>query len=320
MAMCQIDQLVLRTHFSTGQLVDWVDQAILFMHPGTGGEWFGPLRKVGVRTATDLLNVTGLDLFNAGQLKYRDFWPNRQALGRLVSAINAATVEHTKGDDGATDQVRRLAVALHVAAVKLVDDATKVNGLNARIDPATPLSYDRLMLHRDVRYGRLCEDRDPHLDAGGTSSRVESIRRGTESPQASATRQTVSPQDAPLDQAADQPADDNVVTASSDVETTLLQISNTCKRLEKSLIRLMALRSSLSSKVANLKLDSDGDPTITETIAKVKKYLDNLADSTTAVQIDERILTSIATTANTAAGPALHRDLLIPRSIRRLRR
>ena len=55
MATAQIDRLILRTHFPTAQILDWINQALLYMHAGHRAEWFVPLKAVGIRTATDLI-------------------------------------------------------------------------------------------------------------------------------------------------------------------------------------------------------------------------------------------------------------------------
>ena len=156
MAMCPIDRLVLRTYFSIGQIVDWVDQAILYMHAGDHGEWFAPLRKVGIRTSTDLLNATGLNLLDPGHLRYRDFWPNSQALGRVVAAVNAAPASTpTEGDrsipgDGPKLRVRTAAARAHALSVKLVATSESTASLSAQINKDQPATLDRA-----IRVGEL---------------------------------------------------------------------------------------------------------------------------------------------------------------------
>jgi hypothetical protein len=60
LATAPIEVLVLRTHFATTQIVDWIDQALLYLHAGNGGELFQPIRMSGVRTASDLLDAAGV--------------------------------------------------------------------------------------------------------------------------------------------------------------------------------------------------------------------------------------------------------------------
>jgi len=270
MAMCQIDQLVLRTHFSTGQLVDWVDQAILYMHAGSGGEWFAPLRTVGVRSASDLLNVTGLDLFNAGQLRFRDFWPNRQAVGRVVAAVNAGRVEWTPAADNPVANVRAATVALHMVAVKLVDDATAISALSSTIAPGTEITFDRL------------------LEAGtfvtGACKKTRSLAQEAEKLVAAFR---------PL-----------ACATPPETQQTSSQIANTCDRLETSVARLNELYDDLMTIVPTLKLAMVHHASVPTAIENVKNVLDRMADITTAIEIDVRILGSIAISPGAKPAPS----------------
>jgi hypothetical protein len=60
LANAHLERLVVRTRFTAAQLVDWVDQGLLFRHAGSDGDWFAALRRAGVQTASDLLRVGGL--------------------------------------------------------------------------------------------------------------------------------------------------------------------------------------------------------------------------------------------------------------------
>ncbi len=63
LATCQIQELVVNTFFPAAQIVDWIDQALLYIHCGDDGEArFRQLRKAGIRNATDLLDRLGYDL------------------------------------------------------------------------------------------------------------------------------------------------------------------------------------------------------------------------------------------------------------------
>ncbi len=57
LATADFELLVLNTNFSTAQLIDWVDQALLYVHAGRSGEGIAPLRSAGKRTASDLLEA-----------------------------------------------------------------------------------------------------------------------------------------------------------------------------------------------------------------------------------------------------------------------
>ena len=106
MATAPLHRLVLRTHFTTQRLVDWIDQATLYVHASSwrlasdggrpdagpvdraGGtaaasemakDLFSGLRLVGVRTATDLLAATGW-LKTATTVQLADVNNRQQAL------------------------------------------------------------------------------------------------------------------------------------------------------------------------------------------------------------------------------------------------
>jgi hypothetical protein len=55
-ATTSLDNLILHTNFSPLQLIDWVDQALLFIH--TNEDLRDTFSHVGIRTATDLLENT----------------------------------------------------------------------------------------------------------------------------------------------------------------------------------------------------------------------------------------------------------------------
>jgi hypothetical protein len=103
MATAQVEQLVLRTHYSTGQIVDWVDQAILYAHCGDKvnggalerGRWFKPLRSVGIRSATQLLHVAGWPVYNMPRSYVLPPEPNWATLGRIADSV--ATAQQSTG-------------------------------------------------------------------------------------------------------------------------------------------------------------------------------------------------------------------------------
>src|SRR5262249_11241395 len=64
MATAPIEQLITSTHYPAAQIVDWIDQSILYLHSGHNGEWFPQLRAVGIRAASDLLDAAGLNLLD----------------------------------------------------------------------------------------------------------------------------------------------------------------------------------------------------------------------------------------------------------------
>jgi hypothetical protein len=60
LATAEIEMLVLRTNFPTTQIVDWIDQALLYLHAGFQGRWYPNMRMAGVRSASDLLDAAGV--------------------------------------------------------------------------------------------------------------------------------------------------------------------------------------------------------------------------------------------------------------------
>lgn len=86
MANARIELLVLRTHFSTEQIVDWIDQAILYQHAGHDGDLIAGLQGVGKRTAYKLLDAVGGIV---GASRSEDLTDRqRETLTRLATAVN----------------------------------------------------------------------------------------------------------------------------------------------------------------------------------------------------------------------------------------
>jgi hypothetical protein len=90
MATAPIEQLVIGTHFPVAQIVDWVDQAILYMHAGDCGQWFPHLRAVGIRTASDLLDAAVKNLERFTSPNNPHFAPDPCRLKRIVKAVRTA--------------------------------------------------------------------------------------------------------------------------------------------------------------------------------------------------------------------------------------
>jgi hypothetical protein len=109
LANAPLHRLVLHTHFTTPRLVDWVDQALLYVHTanwptdadaadvGSNGrttttqsdgksDLFRALRFAGIRTATDLLGAGGW-LTEAGFVDLGDAFRRQQTLQRALSRV-----------------------------------------------------------------------------------------------------------------------------------------------------------------------------------------------------------------------------------------
>ncbi|MFN8594199.1 MAG: hypothetical protein U0031_22305 [Thermomicrobiales bacterium] len=90
MATAPIEQLVVGTYYPASRIVDWVDQAILMTHCGDQREWCPPLRTVGIRTATDLLDAA-LPSSRPQSLDEANFAAADASLVELEHALSDAT-------------------------------------------------------------------------------------------------------------------------------------------------------------------------------------------------------------------------------------
>jgi hypothetical protein len=80
LATVSLKELIINTNYSADQLVDWVDQALLFIH--TQDLWHDSFQAVGIRTATDLLDNAGCNEKSSTGIAER--------IEKLTVAINAA--------------------------------------------------------------------------------------------------------------------------------------------------------------------------------------------------------------------------------------
>ncbi len=91
LATASIERLVVGTPFSTTQLVDWVDQAILYTHAYYQKiNWYPAFRAVGIRTASDLLDASVKGWVGSILQDRDDFEPDPNCLAQIVEAVNAA--------------------------------------------------------------------------------------------------------------------------------------------------------------------------------------------------------------------------------------
>lgn len=113
LATCDIAQLVVWTPFPTSQIVDWVDQAILFLTTGAEPEksYAKTFRTMGLRGATDLLDAAN----EPGGVK------------RIVSAAKAI------GDFTAEDPISSAQLAALRASLKVKDAQEKIKQVSDNV-------------------------------------------------------------------------------------------------------------------------------------------------------------------------------------------
>jgi hypothetical protein len=144
MATAPIEQLVLRTRYPTAQLVDWIDQALLYLHTGHNAEWFPQLRAVGIRGATDLLIAANPRLYAAEKLSGDRLEPDETALQRLVAAVTAARASGVPALDPADPRERLRNAGAELT--RIADEATalaeEMKDRILGIQPDDPASYD----------------------------------------------------------------------------------------------------------------------------------------------------------------------------------
>jgi hypothetical protein len=91
-------ELMLQTRIHTPQLVDWVDQAILYLHAGPAkaidgtsrADTLAVLRAYGIRTATDLVTAFDAAAARQGDEARRDAGDLNRVLGRTPAGADGA--------------------------------------------------------------------------------------------------------------------------------------------------------------------------------------------------------------------------------------
>jgi hypothetical protein len=150
MATARIDTLIVDTYFPAERIVDWIDQAVLYMHCGRNGEWFPLLRSAGIRTATDLLDALGYE----PQESSPTFpVPLDHETGRRVRHLVEAIRDAQTTNDKSPDTPEGL---LHSDTRKFWEEIASLFGLTREIkalEPDMPVELTRP------------EDRNKNLDA-----------------------------------------------------------------------------------------------------------------------------------------------------------
>ncbi len=133
LATTAVGDLVVNTHYPATQIVDWIDQALLYVHAGQDGELYPAFRWVGIRTATDLLDAIGYRLVpRRGEDKedLRLDEPAPRGVGALCQAIQSAAAAHKDlpiaSGQGAEDAAKKLKATVQVAEAEDLDLQVKV--------------------------------------------------------------------------------------------------------------------------------------------------------------------------------------------------
>lgn len=134
MATAPIEQLVLGTYYPTLQIVDWIDQSILYNHCGHEGEWFRVYRSIGIRTATDLLDAAGYKLGIPPDKQLVDWEPGRERVEAISSAITSAQLSTATPSGGVRSAIKQwgaiYAQQVNKAKSRSVQMAELLKGIN----------------------------------------------------------------------------------------------------------------------------------------------------------------------------------------------
>jgi hypothetical protein len=144
LATAPIEQLVLRTHFPTTQLVDWIDQSLLYLHSGHNGEWFPQFRNVGIRTASDLLDSVEFRPTHTDRRHDSGYTPPEERLRQIVAAVTAARDSGlpTLPEDNPRVIARKTAVQFLETADTGASIAAEIHTLAQAIRANAPQTYD----------------------------------------------------------------------------------------------------------------------------------------------------------------------------------
>jgi hypothetical protein len=140
LATAALDDLVIHTNFYPFQLVDWVDQAMLFIH--TEDRWSGSFHAVGIRTATDLLSSTRM----TGDTDEPQFDPGLAS--GLATAINAAQALILPQPGHPREAARLAAAKMYQSVTDVAGIAKGLQDLSKRLIGDKPEALDPIVLLR----------------------------------------------------------------------------------------------------------------------------------------------------------------------------
>jgi hypothetical protein len=155
MAKSSMEQLVLRTHFPTGLIVEWVDQAILYTHAGEQGRWFDALRSAGIGSASELLAVAGWPIYELPPEVLGDRKPDPTALGRISAAVSFAQRTREDKDSAEVAQARQSLEEFRCSAGDIPPRIDTAQEMLRSIELARRESFDHVAaLWRQVEIAR----------------------------------------------------------------------------------------------------------------------------------------------------------------------
>ena len=132
LATTPLADLIIHTNFSPLQLVDWVDQSLLYIH--TRENWTEAFRAVGIRTSTDLLANTCRDV---------NFDRNKASI--LATAVNTAHTFNIPAPDSPEEEVRLAAAKLHRATADAAQEAREALALSQVLAGGKPEALDAVV-------------------------------------------------------------------------------------------------------------------------------------------------------------------------------
>jgi chromosome segregation ATPase len=146
LATADLVRVVLNTPFDAQQLVDWVDQALLYIH--AKDLWRSGLAAVGIRTATDLFDYCLKPKKEGGADKLSQSEPDEDKLRKLAGAFNAAQLM-VLGTGDPRYEAFNAGSALETAAEDLEKQYTAVKELSDSLDKEKEASLDNIVALRE---------------------------------------------------------------------------------------------------------------------------------------------------------------------------
>jgi hypothetical protein len=132
LATASLKDLIINTNYSADQLVDWVDQALLYIH--TRDLWHASFQAVGIRTATDLLDNIGCDEKLSTGVSER--------IKELTVAINAAQAVACSQSEQPRNEAFLAAANLYKSAAQVQSKTKEADKIAKTLDKDKPETLD----------------------------------------------------------------------------------------------------------------------------------------------------------------------------------